>query len=314
MPKSEIRKHYFKEEYVIIAPNRAKRPHIVEKTEEVADNCHFCPDKMIGETITFRQNNHHGEWEVVSILNKFAAVDMKNDRAFGQAEVIVESRNHKTNINDLSIDHIVKIYNTYIDRFLTLRNIDGIKHVIVFKNEGGKAGASISHSHSQVIALPLLPEKNKNEAVCYNQYRLKKVTCPYCDIIRKEIDSDRVIWQDENFFVLSPYASKTPFGAWFLPKRHINLMSEMTRSEKESLAIAMKLLLGKLDDFDIAYNYFFENGVNSEDYHMFVKLEPRQNIWAGLELGTGIVINTITPEYAAKFYRGEAKIENDPSF
>ena len=192
--------------------------------------------------------------------------------------------------------------------------MNGIKHVIIFKNEGGKAGASISHSHSQVIALPILPPQVEHEAKAYNKYRLENSTCPYCDIIDKETDKPRVVWQDENLFVLSPYASNSPYGVWLLPKRHVCLISDLTRSEKESIAIALKMVLGKLDEFGISYNYFIENAVNNEDYHMHIKIAPRPNIWAGLELGTGIVINPISPEFATKIYRGEVEIESDPKF
>lgn len=314
MSKSEIRRDYFKDEYVIMAPNRAKRPHRVGTINETAGICHFCPENFHGENITFQDNNYNGDWEIVSIVNKFSALTVDNPDAFGQTEVLIETRRHGLDINDFSVDHIVRVFNAYIDRFNFLRNMDGIKHVIIFKNEGGKAGASIAHTHSQIIALPLLPPKTEKEGRDYNKYRLEHATCPYCDIIRKETDKPRVIWEDENLFVLSPYASEFPYGVWLLPKRHMSIISDLTRDEKESIAIALKIVLGKLDEFGISYNYFIENAVNSEDYHMHIKIEPRPNIWAGLELGTGIVINPILPEYATKIYRGEVKIENDPKF
>lgn len=314
MSKPEIRKDYFKEEYVIIAPNRAKRPHRVGTIVEALGVCHFCPENFENETITYQDNNEKGDWEIVSVINKFAALSTENPKAYGQAEVIIETRRHGFDVNEFSVDHIVRIFDAYIDRFTALRNMDGIKHVILFKNEGGKAGASIAHTHSQVMALPILPPKIKNEASAYNEYRLKNMTCPYCDIIANETDQPRVIWQDENLFVLAPYASESPYGAWFLPKRHIRFISELNRSEKESFATAMKIVLGKLDEFGIAYNYFVENAVNREDYHMHIKLAPRPSIWAGLELGTGVIINAIAPEYAAKFYKGKVEIEIDPKF
>jgi UDPglucose--hexose-1-phosphate uridylyltransferase len=315
MSKSEIRKDYFKDEYVIIAPGRAKRPLEAQNiTAEVGKVCHFCPKDFNNETITYQDNNDDGDWEIVSVVNKFAALTTNNPGAYGQTEVIIETRRHGLDINDFSVDHIVRVFNAYIDRFTALRNMDGIKHVIVFKNEGGKAGASITHTHSQVYALPILPSKIENEARAYNKYRLEHATCPYCDIIKKETDKPRVIWEDENLFALSPYASDAPYGVWLIPKRHIRLISELTRSEKESIAIAMKIVLDKLDYFGIAYNYFVENAVNNEDYHMHIKIAPRPNIWAGLELGTGVVINPISPEFAARIYRGQIKIDNDPRF
>ena len=314
MNKSEIRKDYFKDEYVIIAPKRAKRPHKAEQAAEPDKSCYFCPSGFSkDEIITYQDNNTDGDWEILSVINKFAAVSTDNPRAFGQAEVIIETRKHGLDINDFSVDHIVRVLNAYIDRYTYLRNLDGIRHVILFKNEGGKAGASIAHTHSQVIGLPLLPPKVQVEMEAFNKYRLEKATCPYCDVIKEETDKPRVIWEDENLFVLAPYASDAPYGVWLLPKRHIRLISDLNGAEKASIATALKSVLGKLDDLGISYNYFVENAVNSEDYHMHIKVAPRPNIWAGVELGTGVIINPIPPEYAARLYRGEIKIEDDPT-
>lgn len=311
MNKSEIRKDYFKDEYVIIAPKRAKRPHKTEKPAEADKTCYFCPQNFQDEIITYQDNNAAGDWEIVSVVNKFAAVSTDNPRAFGQAEVIIETREHGKDINEFSTDHVVRVFDAYIDRYEYLRNLDGIKNVILFKNEGGKAGASIAHTHSQIIALPLLPPKVQTEASAYNKYRLEKASCPYCDIIKKEEGKPRVIWEDENIFVLSPFASSSPYGAWFIPKRHIRNITELNHKEKISLAESFKVVLGVLGDLGISYNYFIENSINAEDYHMHIKLAPRPNIWAGLELGTGVIINPIPPEYAAKVYRGEVKMESD---
>jgi UDPglucose--hexose-1-phosphate uridylyltransferase len=314
MSKSEIRKDYFKNEYVIVASNRAERPHIVTLDPGTPSTCHFCPKNFHDEIITYQDNNYHGDWEVISVINKFAALSLDNPKAYGQCEVIIETRNHGMDINDFSIDHIVRVFNSYIDRFNELRNVDDIKHVIVFKNEGGKAGNSQPHTHSQVYAMKTLPPKTESEARDYNKYRLEHMTCPYCDAILKETDGPRVIWEDENVFVLAPWASTSPYGAWLLPKRHVRFLSDLTRVEKESLAIGLKLLLNKLDDFGIAYNYFIENAVNEEDYHMHIKLAPRPNVWGGLELGTGIIINPISPEFAAKIYRENLKVKNKTDF
>ena len=316
MSKSEIRKDYFKDEYVIIAPNRARRPQEVKAatTIETGKICHFCPENFHGETITYQDNGHGDEWEIVSVVNKFAPLTPNNLSAYGQTEIIIETRRHGMDINDFSVDHIVRVFDAYIDRFINLRSMDGIKHVIIFKNEGGKAGASVTHTHSQVYALPILPLKIENEARAYGKYRLEHGKCPYCDIIALETGKSRVIWEDDNLFVLSPYASDSPYGAWLIPKRHIRLISDLTHGEKQSFATAMRIVLGTLDKFGISYNYFVENAINSEDYHMHIKLAPRPNIWAGLELGTGVIINPIPPEYAANIYRGHANIDNDPRF
>jgi len=304
MNKSEIRKDYFKENYVIIAANRFKRPQkITEPEGEIGKICNFCPENFNEKTITYQDNNERGDWEIISFVNDFPVVSLDNPKSYGQAEVLVETRKHGMDINEFSVDHIVRVFDAYINRYLYLKNIDGIKHVIVFKNEGGKAGASIPHTHSQVIALPILPPKVEAESVAYDKYQLENDACPFCDIMSKESNGPRVIWEDDNLFVLAPYASESPYGAWFLPKRHIRTIAELSQTEKESIAMAMKVVLGKLDELGISYNYFVENAVGSSDYHMHIKLAPRPNVWAGLELGTGIIVNFMSPEKAAEIYR-----------
>ncbi|MFZ2125323.1 MAG: DUF4931 domain-containing protein [Candidatus Saccharimonadales bacterium] len=310
MIKPEIRKDYFKNEYVIIAPGRANRPHNIGDVIETGGTCHFCPDSFHNETITYQDNGRGGEWEIVSILNKYAALDKDNHSAYGQAEVIIETRRHGVNLSEFSVDHIIRIFNAYISRFNELKAIPGVKHVIVFKNEGGRAGASIPHSHSQIMALPILPPKVESEARAYGKYRLENDSCPYCDIIALETDRPRVIWEDDHLFVLAPYASDAPYGAWLIPRRHIHSISDLNHAEKESIAMALKIVLGKMDEFGISYNYFVENAINSEDYHMHIKVAPRPNIWAGLELGTGVIINPVAPEEAAKIYRGQIEVDN----
>jgi len=305
LEKSEIRKDYFLDKYVIIAPKRAKRPQkIAGITENTTKECFFCPQNLAkDEIITYTHKNSDGKWDIISLVNRFSAISLENVRAYGQQEVIVETRDHNRELHEMAVSHIVDIFDAYVARFEALRAIPKIKHVIVFKNEGGKAGASVSHSHSQIIALSLVPPKVEEEACAYNRYRVENVSCPYCDVIEKEKESSRVIWEDKNFFVLAPYASDSPYGAWFIPKRHVPTFTELDHEEKESLATALKIVLAKLDDLGISYNYFIENAVNHEDYHTHLKLSPRPNIWAGLELGTGVIINPIPPEEAAKIYR-----------
>jgi UDPglucose--hexose-1-phosphate uridylyltransferase len=306
MNESEIRKDYFKDEYVIIAPKRDMRPKkIVEPTVAGATrSCYFCPDNFDkNQTITYRDNNENGDWEILSFLNKYPAVTFDNPKAYGQAEVILETRKHGLEINDFSIDHIIRVFDVYINRYELLRKTSGVKYVIVFKNEGGKAGASIPHSHSQIIALPIVPPNIRDEVRDYNEYRLTHDNCPYCDIIVKESGTDRVIWEDDNVFVLSPYASNYPYGVWILPKRHFKSIIEMTHVEKVSIAKSFKIVLGKLNELGLSYNYFFENSVQDGDYHMHVKIAPRPNVWAGLELGTGVIVNPVSPEFAAATYK-----------
>lgn len=306
MNRSEFRKDYFRDQYVIIAANRAKRPQQVKKSEdEYGGFCYFCPENIGNKVITYRDDNEKGDWQILSFINDFPYVSLDNPKSFGQAEVIIETRQHGIDINDFSIDHISRIFDVYIKRYEALKSIDGIRHVIIFKNEGGKAGASISHTHSQIIALPILPPKVEHEMVCYRKYKQEKQSCPICDVIKNEMNGPRVIFEDEFVFAVAPYASESPYGAWIIPKRHQRTISSLSQSEKKSIAKVMKIILGKLDEMGVAYNYFVDNAIFDDDFHMHVKIAPRPNVWAGLELGTGVIVNPVSPEITAAVYRGE---------
>lgn len=303
MKESEIRKDYFLDRYVIIAPKRSKRPHqIIKKEEELKKPCPFCPGQIDGKNV-LEISDGKGGWKVKVIENIFPALTPGNLKAYGKQEVIIETPEHNKELHELPLNHIVEVLNVYIERYVTLSSLKGICHTLVFKNEGGKAGASIPHTHSQVIALPMIPPKLAEEANAMDDYIRNHNSCPYCDVIKSEKKSPRVIWEDDHLFVLSPYASESPYGTWFIPKRHIHSIDFLHENEKLSFAHALKMTLKRLDDIDVPYNYFFQNSLDLESHHMILKLAPRPNVWAGLELGTGIVINPVPPEDAAKFYR-----------
>ncbi len=310
MKKSEIRKHYFLDEYVIIAPRRAKRPDQAKLPKQqyvqklgYKEKCFFCPENVHSNASVY-EIIEDKKWIVKVVENKYPALTLKNPKAFGKQEVVIDTPEHEKEINDLSIDHIVQIIEVYIERTRKISEIPGIKYISVFKNEGGKAGASVAHSHSQIIALPIIPPDIQREANVVDNYILEKKACPYCDIIKKEQKAKvRVVFEDKNIFAITPYASKAPYEAWILPKRHFRNIGDMMEKEEFSLAKTLKVLLSKLDSIDLAYNYFIHNSLELENHHWSLKIQPRPNIWGGLELGSGVVINSVVPEEAAKFYR-----------
>jgi UDPglucose--hexose-1-phosphate uridylyltransferase len=308
---SEIRKDYFLDKYVIIAPKRAQRPGKIKvKPSEIpATDCYFCRPQVDDPKNQIQIKNyghfHGGGWESKVIGNKFPALTLSNLSAYGGQEIIVETPEHQKELHELSLEHIVRILDIYEERYKYLMSKPGICYTLVFKNEGGKAGASIPHAHSQIIALPIIPPKIKKEADAVDEYFQKNGTCPYCDIIQSEQGGPREIFNDQHLFVLSPYASESPYGVWFIPKRHVRTIGDLNQEEKLSLARALKMTLGRLDLLDVSYNYFIQNALDLESHHLLLKLSPRPNVWAGLELGTGIIINPVPPEEAAEFYKAK---------
>lgn len=307
MEQSEIRKDYFLDRYVIIAPKRNKRPGKIIKKEEKSDKeCYFCPavvDQPGREKTIYEKKDSSGKWQIKVIKNKFPAVELTNPKAYGEQEIVIETPEHNKELQDLPLAHIVDVLNVYIERYKELQKIEGISYTLVFKNEGGKAGASQPHAHSQIYALPVIPPKIADESAAMDDYIRKHNSCPYCDIIKAEEGGPREIYSDDHLFVVAPYASESAYGAWFIPKRHVHSMDFLNDEEKKSLAVSLKKILTKLDEIDVAYNYFFLNSLDLESHHMVLKLAPRPNIWAGLELGTGVILNPVPPEDAAKFYK-----------
>ena len=139
-----------------------------------------------------------------------------------------------------------------------------------------------------------------------NHYWDDKDSCAYCDILKwEEGNKVRIIFEDKNFIALSPYAARFAFEVWLIPRRHETSFTNLQVSELSSLAVIMKKITAKLDNEEISFNYFLQESLANQNHHFVIKLEPRTTKWAGAELGTGVIINPVTPEYAALWYQGK---------
>ena len=308
LQKSELRKDYIQNKYVVIAPKRAQRPNIRKikklkiKKNKKDQNCPLCPINVdkVKDLFTTGFKNH---WYVKVIKNKFPAVSLDNKKAYGQQEVIIDTPDHSLEIENLSIKHIVKIFDAYSERTKIISKNKKIGYIIIFKNNGGIAGASLEHSHSQIFATNFIPPHLADKSQKQQEYKLKYGTCVYCDVIKKESKGPRVIYQDKNIIAFCPYAPIYNYEAWIMPKRHLDNITLLNQSEKESFAKALKLILSKINLLNLPYNFYFHQVIHDEDQHLYMKIVPRGSVWAGLEIGSGVVINPIDPDEAAKFYR-----------
>lgn len=303
MLNSEIRKDYLLDKYVIITPGRARRPRdIKEQTiiSRLAD-CPFCPEKINVKNILDRISAPEGE--ILSIRNIFPAVNLDNKKAYGQQEVIIETPDHKKELHDLSEKQIEQLLRMYAKRTQTISKIKNIDYILCFKNQGSKAGASIVHAHSQIFASSLLPPEIKAELIAARQYQLKHQTCAYCDIIKKEIKSSRKIHEDKFITAFAPYASQYHYENWIFTKRHLDNITKLNDNEFKSFAKLLKKILIKLSELNLSFNYFLHQTISDTDQHFYLKIQPRDSVWAGVELGSGLVINSVPPEQAARFYR-----------
>lgn len=304
--KSEIRKSYLLNKYVIITPGRAARPRDLKEhtTIEKDPNCPFCPKNIDKKNIVDRINKPGSTgWEILSLKNIYPAVSLDNPRAYGTQEVIVDTPEHTKELAHLSEKNIKRLLEMYAQRTEVLSKVKEIDYILCFKNQGYKAGASITHSHSQIFATRIIPDDLREEAQLKQNYKIEKGSCPYCDIIKKEAKTERKIEEDKNIVSFTPYASQYHYEAWIFPKRHVDNIAQLNSSEFSSLASALKNILVKLDSIGLSFNYFLHNVISDTNQHFYLKIQPRDSVWAGVELGSGLVINSVSPEKAAQFYK-----------
>lgn len=312
---NEIRKHYFLDEYVIYAPKRFSRPHdyeIIEKTKRIR-RCHFCQEMKQKHPRRFLEvikNHNKQEWDVAAVPNKYPALTLNSKRAYGKQEIVIETPKHLKNLSDLKIDHIKKIIDIWQKRVKKLLKLPKIKYVLIFKNDGPRAGASLSHSHSQIYALPFITAELQREiaGLCYHQKK-HCLKCAYCKIIAQEKkDGRRIIFEDDYTISFAPNISKYKLEVWLFTKRHVKNILDLNEKEKKSLAWQLKKIISKLDKYNFSYN-FFSHLIKNLDLHFYIKIQPRISTWGGIEMASesDIVVNSITPERTRNFYLGKWK-------
>jgi len=312
MLKPEIRRDYVQEKYVIISPRRQKRPHDTERPERLnvskKGDCFFCPKQIdknnkVLETIKITSEANE-PWAIKVIQNKYPSVAPGFPKAYGHQEVVVETPDHLKEIEELSLSRIAEIIHVYAERTKVISQDKKIEYLLIFKNNGGTAGASLQHAHSQIFATKFLPPNLKDKSQRVQAYKLEHGSCVYCDVIKKESKGPRLIWQDKNVIAFCPYASMHNYEAWIMPKRHLDNITQLNHQEHLSLAKVLQKILKKINRLNLPYNYYFHQVVKDEDQHLYLKITPRGSVWAGVEIGSGLIINPIPPEEAAKFYRG----------
>jgi UDPglucose--hexose-1-phosphate uridylyltransferase len=316
---SEIRKHYFLEEHCIIASGRSKRPSAPKAcgNEDVSSECVFCAgseDKTPPATAVYKNGEilqdteweNIKDWDIRCIPNLFPALSpdadepVKSDfdvsRGYGFHEVIIENPAHDSRLHLFSDEGIILLMQAYRDRVQYYQSKEGISYVSLFKNWGKKAGASLPHTHSQLIAVPLIPSCIAREMDVIRE----KDACPYCDIVEKESGKERQIYENEHFVAIAPYFSMVPYEILILPLKHTNHLSIFTDDMLFSLGDCIRFAVSRLNETipELAYNYMFFQLEHEEKYHFNVRIKPVTSIAAGFEKNTGIYINSMPPEIA----------------
>lgn len=334
---SEIRQDQATKRWVVIATERAKRPHdlVTPKTDApppqpyVAD-CPFCErneDKTPPEIMACRDAgtapNTPG-WQIRIVPNRFAAlspgphVEVRDREWFtsvsgtGAHEVVVESPRHDANPATMTPGDLARVLVMVGERFEALAQDPNLGYVAIFRNNGLAAGSSLTHPHSQIIATPVVPTNVRSEIEEARRHFDDRLYCVYCETIEREIEAGvRVVIDSHDYVVYEPFASRWPFETWILPKRHAPIFAAGTREDVEELSRVLQDVLHRLYAGlgNPAYNLVLHETPlrdSCEDYyHWHIEILPRLSTAAGFELGTGIWINSVLPEEAAAFLRDQ---------
>ncbi len=332
----ELRKDPITGRWVIIATDRAKRPSDFVREKVEIRGSGFCPfcfgneAKTPPEIHAYRADGSAKDtpgWSLRVVPNKFPALGIEGSlsrqgeglydkmNGIGAHEVIIETPDHKMTLATLPVKRVEDVLWAYRDRILDLKKDRRFKYILLFKNHGEAAGASLEHTHSQLIALPVVPKRVREEVDSAQEYFNFKERCIFCDIIRQELeDGVRVIAQNSQFIALSPFAPRFPFEMWIVPKTHQSAFEESQKDQFEQLAAMLKDMLSRLDKVldSPAYNFVIHTSpfpdVSNDYYHWHLEIMPKLTKVAGFEWGTGFYINPTPPEESAKFLR-EAAVE-----
>jgi len=332
----EYRKDIILDEWVIIATERAQRPEsfkqeLIKVGKKSTGICPFdkgneymSPPEILridsSGNIVHKSNN---DWQIRVVPNKFPAL-IPNAEAvsrqyglytvmdgFGLHEVVIHSPEHITHFNKLEKFQMKILVDVYKRRIRELKKDKRIESIIVMLNQGKEVGASIEHSHSQILALPLIPPLIQKELDVTRRYFKHHDRCPVCDLIRFEMhEKKRVVYENEHFLIIQPFASRNPFETWIVPKLHYPNFEDISDIEVESFTHCLKILTDFLyiNLNDPPFNYYIHSvPLSPKDIskynHWNYKLIPKLSIKAGFEMAAGIDINITTPEYATKFMK-----------
>ena len=329
----ELRKDPVVGRWVIISTDRSRRPtnFTPVRVEKTTSFCPFCPgqeDKTPPEVYACRQNgggpNSTG-WKVRVVPNKFPALQIEGalDRrgeglydkmnGVGAHEVVIEGPSHSMDLADLPVEHLVEVLKAYRERMVDLHRDRRFRYVLIFKNHGAGAGATLEHTHTQLIATPIIPKILMEELDGARRYHELKERCVFCDVIQQDTadhNGRRVVAMNDRFLAIEPFAPRFPFETWILPRRHDSSFQVVQDDDEfKDLARILKDTLGRLNRAldRPPYNFVIHTAPVTEGeleyFHWHLEIMPVLTRVAGFEIGSGFYINPTPPEDAAQYLR-----------
>ena len=302
------------------------RPH-----EKSSRACPFCPgnESMTPPEITVYPRRggvkSQSGWQVRVVPNKFPALKIEESTekaaigiydkvgGFGAHEVIIENPDHAMEIADAPVEEVELVLRAYRDRCLDLQKDPRFRYILIFKNYGVAAGASLEHPHSQLIALPVVPSRVLGEAKGAARHFEYTERCIFCDILKQEFTLKKLtVFDGGGWVAMAPFASRLPFETWILPKSHQGSYSSVSNDQLKSLALTTKTTLLKMKKAlkDPPFNFMIHTlplqAKEENSFHWHLEIIPHLTEVSGFELGTGFYLNATPPELAAEVLRNES--------
>ena len=328
---SELRRDPVVGRWVIVHTEDSLHPDDFEKEDHASrelKTCQFCPGKENQTPFEVEASRPNGGspntpgWSVRVVPNKFPALKIEGDidrrgigifdmsNGIGAHEVVIETPDHVKNLADFTNEEMLEVIKKYQSRSVSLSGDKRFKYILIFKNFGESAGASLEHAHSQIIALPMVPKYVREELNGAREYFEYRGRCVFCDMIHQEYqDKERIVTENESFVGFCPYVPRYPFETWIFPKAHSSQFATLGADEQFKLACILKeiLLRMKVVLSNPSYNFFLHvtpvNYENQESYHWHIEIIPKLTRLAGFEWGTGFYIVSTDPGVAAKYLR-----------
>ena len=327
----ELRHDSITSRSVIIASERAKRPRQEhdnsDQRREDAGPCPFCAGNEAltpPEVWALRKDGTRADqpgWKVRAVPNKYPALEAssaslaKKDGlyeslgAIGAHEVIIESPDHLIDVGALDAERWTDVMRAYRARLGALGSDPRWRYLLLYKNQGERAGATLEHVHSQVIALAALPQSMIAELSRAHAHRESTGRCAYCEMIQSESASARWVMESEKFIALCPFAPRFAYETWVLPRNHTAAFEQNTDEDCADLALFLRdffLRLNRVLDRP-PLNYVIQSKPPRADadgyFHWRMEILPQFNRAAGFEWGSGLWMNSLAPEETARLLR-----------
>lgn len=325
---SELRQDIVTGDWVVIAKARAQKPEAFKAPEEESTpvnkaDCPFCnPEKTGQKKDTLIYYRDDSEWSLRVFPNKFPAFSRESGllrhfeegpyfgmEGVGYHELII-TREHDKTFGQMSVENLAELVDSFRTRYLELMNKKSVNYIMIIHNHGKKAGASQPHPHCQLFAIPVIsPGVNLELRGAESYYRTKR-NCVFCTMVEWEKkEKRRIVFENDYFIVFTPYASRSAFELWIMPKKHSPYFERVNNKEEWELGEALKQAMEKLyyGLNNPSINFYLHtspcDGKDYDHYHWHIEILPRTSIWAGFELATGIEVSAMVPEEAAAFLR-----------